>query len=507
MKVRPPRRIAIAAAAVATMAIAAVAAYWLLPGPPVLLSFCSARQQCGYIDADGQTVIAPRYEAAGDWVRDAGRVWSGGQVGSIDRAGTIITPTQYPSFAINAGGSYSVPVGSRRRLTDHALRPINAELWDDFKGIKINRRLRVEPDYIAAERDGLYALLDGSGRVIVSPRYEDIGWRAHQLPLLVKERGRFTHITETGTPISAERWSAAGMFYNNLAYVMHDDKCGYIGSNGAVAIPLAYDECGNFWNADAAVVRRGDVYTLIDRSGRILKDGLEEIAVPAEDNNPIAVRVGGKWGALDSKGDFRIAPTLDALEPLDIFGDLLPVVPVGRTTIAYRAKRDGKVGLIGLDGTWILQPSHDEIDNDYNGDGKLVSFRDGDKWGFVDLETRKATPASFDQVNVKHRADLVPVRTGPHWGYVDRDGTSVIAPRYDEAREFVGDWAGVAVGERWGFIDQRGTQIAPLVFRSVSDHSPERARIALFESRGWLTRQGRLLGISDDDLKRAGLKN
>jgi len=501
-----PRWIVIALA-VATMAIAAAVTIWLLPGPPELLSFCSARQQCGYIDTDGQVVIAPRHEAAGDWVRDAGRVWSGGQVGSIDRGGNIITPPQYASFAINAGGSYSVPVGSKRRLTDHALRPLNPELWDDFKGIKIDRRLRVEPDYIAAERDGLFALLDGTGRMIVSPRYQDIGWRAHQFPLLVKERGRFAHISESGAPISAERWSDAGMFYNNLAYVMHDDKCGYIGTNGAVAIPLGYDECGNFWTADAAIVRRGEVYTLIDRSGKILKDGLEEIAVPAEDGNPIAVRVRGKWGALDRKGDFRIPPTFDALEPLDIFGDLLPVVPVGRTTIAYRAKRDGKVGLLGLDGAWVLQPAYDEIDTDYNGDGKLASFRDGEKWGFVDLETRKATPASWDQVNAKHRADLIPVRIGPHWGYVDRDGNTVIPPRYDEVREFVGDWAGVAIGERWGFIDSRGGQITPLVFRNVNEYSAERARVILFESRGWLTRQGRLLGISDDDLRRAGLKN
>ena len=347
-----PRWTVIAIAAVATIAIAAGAALWLLQRPPEpLLSFCIAREQCGYIDTDGHVVIAPRFEAAGDWVRDAGRVWSGGLVGSIDRSGTIITPPQYRSFAINAGGSYSVPVGDKQRLTDHALRPINPELWDDFKGIKLDRRLRVDPEYIAAERDGLFALLDGKGRVIVAPRYEDIGWRAHQFPLLVKEGGLFGHIAENGTPISTARWSEAGMFYNNLASVTRDGKCGYIGTSGTVAIPLAFDECRNFWTADAAIVQRGNVFALIDRSGRILRDGLEEVAIPAEDGNPIAVRAGGKWGAVDSKGNYRIEPTFDALEPLDTFGMLLPIVPVARTTIAYRAKRGGKVGLIGLDGT------------------------------------------------------------------------------------------------------------------------------------------------------------
>jgi hypothetical protein len=508
VRFRLPRWIVVTIAAAATTAVAFFAVTLLLQRQDgELLSFCRARQQCGYIDADGQIVIEPRYEAAGDWARDAGRVWQGGLVGSIDRRGTIITPPQYPSFAVNAGGSYSVPVGGKLRLTDHALRPANPELWDGFKGIKIDRTLHAEPDYIAAERDGRFALLDGSGGVIVAPRYEDIGWRSHQFPLLVKERGQFAHIAENGTPISAERWSDAGMFYNNLASVTRDGKCGYIGLNGTVAIPLAFDECRNFWTANAAIVRRGNVFSLIDRGGRILRDGLEEVAIPAEDDNPIAVRVGGLWGTVDSKGDYRVPPSFEAIDPLAIAGDLLPIVPIGRTTVAYRVRRNGKVGLLAIDGGWILQPAYDQIEVDEGGDGKLAAFRDGDKWGFVDLETRKATPASWDEVNARQRADLIPVRAGPQWGYVDGAGNSVIAPRFDDAREFVGDWAAVAVGERWGFVDNRGGQVMPLVFRTVAEYTPERARVVLFESRGWLTRQGRLLGISDDDLKRAGLKN
>ena len=504
-----PRRVIVVIAAVATVAIAFAGATWLLQRPQELLSFCSARKQCGYIDADGQIVIPPRFEAAADWVRDAGLVWSGGRVGSIDRHGAIITPPQYTSYAKHAGGGYSAPVDGKRRLTDHALRTINPELWDDFYGIKIDRRVEAAPDYIAAKRDRRFALLDGNGRVIVPPRFEEIGWSAHQFPLLVKEGGRFGHIDANGTPISAERWNDAGMFYNDLAFVARDGKCGYIGTNGAVAIPLMFDECRNFWSADAAIVRRGTVFALIDRSGKILADGIDEVAVPAEDANPIAVRIGGKWGLLDHKGNYRVAPRFEALEPLDI----TRYAPgAGRTTVAYRAATGGRVGLLGLDGSGILPPLYDQVHIDASGDGRLAMFGDGDGpgdeiWGFVDLATRKATRVQWDQVYVRLRTDLIPVRSGPRWGYADLDGNIVIPPRFDEAREFVGDWAAVAVGDRWGFIDARGVQITPLVFGTVTEYSAERARVTLFESRGWLTRRGRLLGISDDDLRRVGLKN
>ena len=472
----------------------------------VLLNACIEREQCGYIDSEGKVVIEPRFEAAGDWVRDIGRVWQNGLVGSIDRNGRFITKPQYPKMSFNAGGGYSVPVGDKQLLTDYALRPLTDELWDDLKGIKLNRHTRQDPDYIMIERDRLMGLADGKGRVIVPPRYEEIGWRGHEFPLLIKERGLFGHMDETGSPIGSQRWSEAGMFYNKLAYVARDGKCGYVDRAGALVIPLIFDECRNFWNADAAIVRRESVFALIDRTGRIVKDGFDEVAIPAEDENPIAVRVREKWGAVDANGNYRIEPAFDALEPLDIIGWLLPTVSIGRTTVGYRAKVGGKFGLLATDGTWILQPVHDQIDNDYNGDGKLAGFRIGAKWGFVDLETRKATPPNWDEVKSTRRAAFIPVRIDTKWGYGDQDGRTAIAARFDEVGDFFGDWASVRIGDKWGFIDDQGEQITPPVFRTVYDTAPERARVMLVESRGWVTRKGRLMGISEEDLKRAGLK-
>jgi hypothetical protein len=472
----------------------------------VLLSACIEREQCGYIDSEGKVVIEPRFEAAGDWVRDIGRVWQNGLVGSIDRNGRFITTPKYPKLSFNAGGGYSVPVGDKQLLTDYALRPLNNELWDDLKGIKLDRHVRQDPDYIVVERDGLMGLADGKGRVIVPPRYEEIGWRGHEFPLLFKERGLFGHMNETGAPIGVQRWSEAGMFYNKLAYVARDGKCGYIDRIGILVIPLIFDECRNFWNADAAIVRRDSTFALIDRTGRIVKDGFDEAAIPAEDDNPIAVRVQTKWGAVDAKGAYRIEPIFDALDPLDIIGWLLPTVSIGRTTVGYRAKVDGKFGLLATDGTWILQPVHDQIDADYNGDGKLAVFRIGTKWGFVDVETRKSTPPNWDEVKSTRRAALIPVRIDTKWGYGDQDGRTVIAARFDELGYFFGDWAAVRTGDKWGFIDDQGEQITPPVFRTVYDTAPERARVLLVESRGWVTRKGRLMGISEEDLKRAGLK-
>ena len=295
------------------------------------------------------------------------------------------------------------------------------------------------------------------------------------------------------------------MFYNKLANITLAGKCGYVDPSGAVAIRQQFDECRPFWNKDAAIVRRDKTFALIDRTGRILKDGFEEAAEAAQDDHPIPVRVQGKWGAIDMKGNFTINPVFEAIEPLTLFGPEREV-PVGLLTVAYAVKVQGRVGIMDFSGKWILPPLHDQVDNDFNGDGKLATYRNGSLWGFVDLESRKATQPLWAEIKARHRAALQPVRDGRKWGYADIDGKMRIPARYDWADELSGDWASVMVGQKYGLIDSNGAQVAPLVFRTVFEVFPERARVLLVDSRGWVSRKGRLMGISDDDLKRAGLR-
>ena len=470
-----------------------------------LLSACIAKERCGYINDEGKFIIEPVFETTSDWAKEAGLVWRGGRVGSIDRNGRYIIEPRSSRLTMSGGG-YSVQVNGKQLLTDYALRPLNSELWDDFYGIKLDRRLSQAPEYIAVGRGGLYGLADGKGRVILEPKYQEIGWRAHEFPLLFKENNLFGHLAESGQPISAERWDTAGMFHNKLAGVSRGGKCGYMDRAGLVVIPLAFDECRPFRYAEATIVRKENAFSLVGRNGAVIRDGLAEAGYPSDDGKPIAVRVQDKWGAIDMKGNFPIAAEFDGVEPLDI-SDPEPMMPLGPRTVAFSVNVQGKHGIMDAAGKWILPPRFDQVDNDYSGDGKLATFRDGSLWGFVDLETRKATTALWDEVKATSRAALLPVRDGSKWGYADADGNMRISAQFDRADDFHGDWASVQTGEKWGLIDSKGAQVTPVVFQIVHEVTPERARVWLAESRGWVTRKGRLMGISETDLKKAGLGN
>nr|WP_249133575.1 WG repeat-containing protein [Bradyrhizobium sp. AUGA SZCCT0177] len=477
---------------------------WIFQPQQELLSACIAKERCGYINDEGKFIIAPEFEAANDWTKDAGLVWRGGRVGSIDRDGRYITEPRSSRLTMS-GGANSVQVNRQQLLTDYALRPLNSELWDDFYGIKLDRRLSHAPEYIAVGRGGLYGLADGKGRVILEPKYEEIGWRSHEFPLLFKEGNLFGHLAEGGQPISAQRWDAAGMFHNKLASVSRAGKCGYIDRAGLVVIPPAFDECRPFRYSEATIVRKEQSFSLVGRNGVVIRDGLADAGNPSADGMPIAVRVQDKWGALDMKGNFPIAAEFDGVEPLDVF-DPEPMMPLGPKTVAFIVEFQGKRGIMDAAGKWILPPRFDQVDNNYEGDGKLATFRDGELWGFVDLETRKATTASWNEVKATSRAVLVPVRVGSKWGYVDAEGNMRISAQFDLAEDFHGVWASVQTGEKWGLIDSKGAQVTPVVFRSVHEVTPERARVTLAESRGWVTRKGRLMGISETDLQKAGLR-
>jgi len=54
---------------------------------------------------------------------------------------------------------------------------------------------------------------------------------------------------------------------------------------------------------------------------------------------------------------------------------------------------------------------------------------------------------------------LYPVVVEGKWGYIDREGSYVIEPRFDEAKEFTEGIARVKPGTKTGYIDKTGRYV------------------------------------------------
>jgi hypothetical protein len=162
----------------------------------------------------------------------------------------------------------------------------------------------------------------------------------------------------------------AGSFVEGRAYVENfEGRYGFIDRTGRAVVPLIYEVANN-----------RDIYEFAE--GRV------------------PVMTDGKWGYLDTQGDFAISPQFDEASGFD----------KGRACV-----RSGSQTLyINTNGVVLLST-----------DLHAVAFRGG---------------------------PLAPVEVGDKWGYMDDKGDVVIAPRFEQAAPFAGGLAAVKQNGRWSFI-------------------------------------------------------
>ena len=176
--------------------------------------------------------------------------------------------------------------------------------------------------------------------------------------------------------------------------------------------------------------------------------------------------------------------------------------PIGRQIVAYRVKVQGRVGIMDFDGKYICRRATTRSTPITTATASLdLSQRCA--VGLVDLETRKATPPLWHQIKAARRAPLLPVRDG--------NGAATRTQKENAHSGALRPGGRVCgrLGERHGRGEVRADRHArrrgrAAVFRTVFDVFPERARVLPVNSRGWVTRKGRLMGISEDDIRRAG---
>ena len=184
-----------------------------------------------------------------------------------------------------------------------------------------------------------------------------------------------------------------------------------------------------------------------------------------------AVKVDGKWGYIDRKGEMVIGPAFDLAWRFS--EGLAPIFS------------DGIWGFIDKSGRYRIRPAF----------GWAMSFTEGlaavnigglgvGKWGYIDGEGSVVIEPRFDvawpfsegaaQVEIDGKTLYIdragntlkddrrfsdgvsPFLSKGKWGYIDRDGKITIEPRFDAAFPFKDGIAVVVLGGGWGFINRSG---------------------------------------------------
>lgn len=140
--------------------------------------------------------------------------------------------------------------------------------------------------------------------------------------------------------------------------------------------------------------------------------------------------------------------------------------------------RDGKWGFIEPSGRQLTKLKYDFVEDFYR---NTAVVRIGSLWGAIDTKGKEVVPVKFDSKEALGELLVitapVPFESDGKWGFRGKENVTIIAPYYEEARQFSGTRAAVKRRGLWGFIDMTGKAVIPPVYQEVGDFKDGKAAV------------------------------
>ena len=219
------------------------------------------------------------------------------------------------------------------------------------------------------------------------------------------------------------------------------------------------------------------IYRQIEKNGREYE--IEKIAV--QDYKYFILRQDGKYGVINTSGDIIIQPEhINVIIPNpqkavfvcydensntkilnenneQIFSEYTQIQPIRLKNIAsdlmyeknlLTYQKDGKTGLINLEGEIIAEPIYESIEGLPYKEGELLVQREG-KYGVINNKGNNLVEVEYDQIVVDNytteeegykRAGYIISNTtenGYRYGYVDMNGNVLLEPQYTEISRII----------------------------------------------------------------------
>lgn len=220
-----------------------------------------------------------------------------------------------------------------------------------------------------------------------------------------------------------------------------------------------------------SLIRRNNRFGYVEAAARrvVISPRFEAAKPFSERTAP--VRSGGRWGYVNTAGEWVIQPSFEDAEP---FSEDRAAVRV-----------EGRWGYIDKSGSLVI-PARYEFGKRFS-DGLAPVRLDGE-WLYLDRAGNTGLRVSSRLEGAEPFSEgVAAVRTGGLWGFMDRTGSFVIAPKYHDAKSFGSGLAPVRVGPlpggRVGYINHSDHLVIPPTFLWGEPFSEGLA--AVQTPRGW----------------------
>ena len=280
------------------------------------------------------------------------------------------------------------------------------------------------------------------------------------------------------TGCSGENTAGGGdpLYSSGLCMFKSGDKYGYLNE---IVIEAQFDDAKPFKNKNAAVKVNGK-YGFINTSGDFTATPQFDEAESFDGKYPALVKIGTKYGYVDNSGKYLVNPQFDEAEPFN---------SIGRAVV----KADGKYGVIDPSGKYTAQPEYDMIGE--FGDNGMAAFKLNGKMGYIDSSGRTVISAMYDDAQVFSEG-LAAVMTDNGYGFINESGELVIPGQFDKCSVFSGGFCAVMLGGKWGYINTEGKYTVNPMYKSAMDYSEEFGCVGLPDGKhfSFVDAEGALVG-------------
>ena len=314
-------------------------------------------------------------------------------------------------------------------------------------------------------RDKGTGFIDQDGKVVIEPQFGGsmygVAFSDGLAPVYFN--GQWCYIDETGKVVLRVKFARyAGAFSEGLGAIEvvtknagtpeEETKWGFIDKTGKLVIKPQFDETYGFSEGLGRVVVNNK-WGLIDRDGGWVveptfrgaywfSEGFASVIL--ENNQRVFVDHTGR-AASPSQYEYTDSWFQEGLAPV---------------------KLGMKWGYINTKWKIAIEPRFDMVAQHFS--GGVAAVRVGDRWGAIDktgkiiIEPTLKEPISFSE-------GLAPIRVNGKYGYIDKTGKIVIEPQFERAQDFRAGLAPVTTNKDvngaaccwhyWDYIDKNGKYV------------------------------------------------